>query len=309
MAGALIVVLLMATGDGANPSTTAAAKTVQDTLEGDAIVVVKEVDPERLTDAEATNIGALLNANAVVVLAWQKSDHPGVLLHVRSKRHDWIDRFLTFRDGDPAGERGRTIGYEVASIVATSGEDPSAPPAAPADTQRHRATIPRSRPFSIDLAATGATSHDAGGIGGDLAGRFWFLDGYVATRLGAGVRFGEAADASANVAIVRLAASAALRAHPPTPESPFGFGLRVDGLVLWQRLSRVDDTSSGSDVMPGLGALLEASYPVLPMFTLIGAVGVEVALGNTHVIVDNHPTTTLDPLRGVAEVGLRWEPQ
>ena len=329
MAGAFIVVLLVASGEGGDATTRMAARTTHDALEGDPIIIVREAELDHLNDAEATKVGSALNANAVAVVTWRDPQHHDALVHVRSggwgvpspteRRPEWVDRTLTFTDGDPVAERGRTIGFAVAAIIAA----PPIPPASPPSPPPPPLVPPESPPlqplkstFALDLLGASAAGAGSSGFGGDLSARLWLFDQRVGARVGAGVRFGELPDAGASVVVTRLAAGVAVRFLPPKlpRASAFDLGARVDAVALWHRLVRNDAeatpraAASGSFVSPGIAALLEGAWRFTSSFAIVAAAGAEVAFGSIRVVVDNQRVTTIEPLRGVVEVGLRWEP-
>jgi hypothetical protein len=310
-AAAFIVVLIVAVGDGEDPSIKMAAKTTHDALEGDAIVVVREVESERLSsDDEATKLVGVLNASAIAVLTWRDPQHRTVFVHARSERRpEWVDRSLVFAESDPMAERGRTIGFEVASIIsvldgnakaAAKKDEPPPPSKPPKDGGGDKAGR-----FSLDIVGTAAAGKGAGGLGGDLSGRFWFFDRRIAAHLGAGARAGETlAEAGASILVARLAAGIGARF---VSHQLFDVGARLDGVALWHRLSG-SNGSNGSFLAPGLMGLVEGSWRFAQPFAVVAAAGAEVAFGSIRVFVDDQARATIQPARGVAEVGLRWEP-
>src|SRR5262249_12368198 len=133
MASAFIVVLLVATGEAQDASTAMVAKTAQEGLDEHAIVVVRETVPKRLTNDEGARVGDALDASAVVVIGWRDERRTAVI-HLRpDRRRGWLERTVTFADVDPTAERGKTIGFEVASMITVEKEkassaEPIAPP-------------------------------------------------------------------------------------------------------------------------------------------------------------------------------------
>jgi hypothetical protein len=107
---------------------------------------------------------------------------------------------------------------------------------------------------------------------------------------------------------VRIAGGVAGRVLRPTATSPLGLGVRADGLLLSYRVARVDNPSVGSSVVAGMTGLVEGSWALSSSFSALIGAGVEVAFGPIRVFVDDRATTTIGAFRGVAELGLRWEP-
>src|SRR5690242_2576153 len=124
---ALLVVIFVAAGETNNPATESATSAARELLGAEHEVQVREIDA--LHDDDRTlSIASALHASAVVELVWELPDHRGV--HIRfhvEPRPGYRDRFLAFSEGDDLSERGRTVGYAIASNI-TAPQDASNPP-------------------------------------------------------------------------------------------------------------------------------------------------------------------------------------
>jgi len=86
-------------------------------------------------------------------------------------------------------------------------------------------------------------------------------------------------------------------------------GVRVDGLALHHDLSHRSDVGEmkrQARWLPGMDVLVEIGLRVEPTVYLVAAAGGEIAFGATDVAVDQQIVATIPPLRGVAELGLRF---
>jgi hypothetical protein len=303
-----IVVLLVETTDLADPSTRAMTRTVQESLEGRAVVVVRDAAREGLSDPNATALGARLRADAIVVVTWSPNDHGRALVHVfRAGDPRWVDRELAFRAEDPPSERGRMLGFEIASMVPEVAEPARAAPAPPpAESPPPPAPANRRPVLALDAAFAVATGlgGPAGGFGGESSARVWLTDS-VAVRGGAGLRAGSVPSANASTTVTRLVAGVVARVHETTGERPVSVATRLDLLVLHHAVSSDSDGSSGARWVPGLGLAGELVWRVTRPVGVVAAVGVEVAGGTTRVFLGDRAVDTIPAFRATAELGLR----
>jgi hypothetical protein len=119
MADAATLIVLVAAGEAADATTRAMAKATREALGPAAHVVVRETTGEP-GDADVAAVERAENPDAVVELSWigvRESHHrqASVRVHLRTGR--WVDRWITFRPTDADGERGRTVGFAIASIL------------------------------------------------------------------------------------------------------------------------------------------------------------------------------------------------
>jgi hypothetical protein len=93
------------------------AAATRDALGPSARVVVRETKSEP-TDVEALAVEQSDRADAIVELSWGDPQRRQAKLRMHVARSGrWIDRSIGFRPSDADSERGRTIGFAIASIL------------------------------------------------------------------------------------------------------------------------------------------------------------------------------------------------
>lgn len=130
MADAITLIVLVAASEASSPTTHAMTRAVHEALGPTAHVIVHETsgDPN---DTEALSVERREGSDAVVELVWSDRGHREATLraHIARSRH-WLDRTIGFRPSDADAERGRTLGFAVASILPEA-EAPSSPAEGP----------------------------------------------------------------------------------------------------------------------------------------------------------------------------------
>lgn len=208
MTAALTLVVLIATGDASDPVSSAMTRAARQALGPETRVIVRELAPG-VDDARAVALGRTLRADAIIEVTWRDTDHRHAHLHVRSEADGrWVDREIGFDARDADGERGRTLGFALVSMMPDHGDDlvpqvvsplaesPTAPaqsPRAPAVVTSTPGTTPKattttteaaSRPFPPPMAAVdGAADADADD---DRNPRRFTVDAAVSGGLGIG---------------------------------------------------------------------------------------------------------------------------
>jgi hypothetical protein len=116
MADPVTLFILVAAGERADLTRAMAAAT-RDALGTNAVVVVREV-PGEPSDSEALATESSDSANAVVELSWTDAHHQqaSVRMHIAQDRR-WVERSIGFLRQDADAERGRTLGFAIASIL------------------------------------------------------------------------------------------------------------------------------------------------------------------------------------------------
>jgi hypothetical protein len=312
MTAATVLVILVATGEGRAPETTAMSAAAAEVIGEPNSVRVDEADPP--ADASALRVEKGLGARAVVALTWSDADHLKAHLRLHAARTDrWIDRELVFAAEDKRSERGRTLGFAMASMLPAS--DPTFPLAATSDSRPQDLPPPAPGPNVVEasfLAASGLGG-PAGGLGGRLAG-----ERFVANRISLGVsvagRMGRIQEVDAKEVVASAGAGAAI--WPITPASGGGghAGLAIRGeiLLLYQGVAHTNaagTTAWRSQVMPGGALTVEGTWGVTRRLELVLAGGVEIAAGTIDVTVVASPpqggTARIPAARAVAEAGAR----
>jgi hypothetical protein len=305
MSAPLVIVLFVATGDAREASTQALTTTAQDSLDRETNVIVREIPNVALSDKDAVALGGSEHADAVVLLTWPDDDHRRAHVHLYAAHQTgWIDRDMRFGRADPPEERGRMLGFEIASMLPREGaEAPATPETFPAPHEEPKPASPREKRIAVDLAAQGSTGIGgrAGGLGAELGGG-WRIASPIWVRVEIGARIGEVAEAQADASTIRFGGGIAARF---AEISRFELGARGDMLVLRHALARTDNPSSGAHWLPGADALIEGAFWFAPDMGLVAATGAEVAFGTTRILVDGARVGTIPPLRGLFEGGVR----
>jgi hypothetical protein len=117
MAGAVTLVLLVAAGDATNATTRSMARATREALGPNLHLVVRPTNGEP-TDSEALRFERSDGADAVVELAWADAKQRQATLRVHLARSGhWLQRSIGFQPSDAEAERGRTLGFAVASFL------------------------------------------------------------------------------------------------------------------------------------------------------------------------------------------------
>jgi hypothetical protein len=325
---ALTLLVLIASGDGGRDATgpvaTSMARAVKEAVGGDAQVVIREV-PKVPSDDDAIALARELHAGAVIELLWKDPEHRRATLHFHAEpgASRWTDREVGFDATDADAERGRMIGFAIASmlpehaVAAAAPPPPTPPPPAPPpppepsrrDADDAHGEGPPEPPGEVlrwlgalDLAAAGSLGGDATGLGGVLSARWDFAPSFSA-RVAGGVRGGQVDAAGASSTIWSGAAGLVWRAVPATTTRSLGLAVRLDVLAMQVRLGR--DASHATLWLPGADLAVEGSWMLARPIALFAAVGAEAAFGATDVFLFSRRVTTIPPIRALGEAGIR----
>jgi hypothetical protein len=258
-----------------------------------------------LGDDEAIALADQMRASMVVSVTWS-SDQSRAHVHVHfAERPGWLERDVSFAPLDPATERGRTLGFEIATMVpdVSPAQAPPAPPP-PVAKPEERPLVPiaaRPSAWAVDLNGTGAVGGDATGYGIGAGARWSFVPNAF-VRAGGAVRFGRVLPADATsttwvpaIGVGYVSAGASSRVR---------FGARVDGLAMFTELARTSPAEARGRWTPGVDLLTEIEVAASPV-AITAAAGAEYAFGSTAVRLGETEATTLPRLRLLAELGLR----
>jgi hypothetical protein len=326
---ALILVILVASGEADSPASHSMLQATSDTLGLEAQVSVHEIDPNA-GDSDVIAAGAKWHADAVARVSWQDG-HRHALVHLHGDASPrWIDREIGFNASDAEDERGRTIGFAVISML-PEGVVPHAPPPPPSQPETpkkqddSRSSIPDEPTLdeedrdaeppphrwngSLDASGIGAVGFggDATGLGGAIRGQWFYLPDF-SLRAGGGARFGTISEIGASS--LTFFGSGGISWHPTNPSRrhPFGIGASLDATAMHYALSRTGTggvAESQSRWIPAADLMLEGSWFFSEPVGLVVAVGGEMTFGATDVYVENKAVETIPSLRGVAEIGGR----
>jgi hypothetical protein len=311
MPAAVVLVILVVTGRAQAPAVTAMLDAATQVVGAPGAVRVVEVAAP--TDAEALRLESALSARASAQVAWSDAAqlHARVRLHgARTER--WLERALDFSASDTPFERGRALGFTLASMLPES--DPALrfdAPAPPAPTPEPPAP-PGKTAVGLAAIATTGLGGPAAGYGGaatveTFVGQRFSLDAALA------VRFGHLDVPAASLLVTSLGAGVAWWARPGVDAHALGLALRARALLLHHAVSH---TRSGGEVerksqlLPGLELALEATHGLGRGLELCASAGLEAALGTIDVTVvsisQEGGTATIPAVRGRGLAGLRF---
>jgi hypothetical protein len=287
MLSALTLVVLIASGDAKDPVAQSMDKALHQALGAETRVLFRPMSE-----------GDAVTADAVVTIVWREN-RVTLRMHAGDR---WIDREIGFAAGDADAERGRTLGFAIASMLPERTEPPPAPvpppppplPPPPAKEQPPPIHVDPPRLYFLEGSFAGSAGGNAGGIGGGLHGGWRFL------RAGASVRVGDLDVAS--MVHVALSTGARLRLIEPRP---LGLSARGEVLLMHDVLER--DSVSRGRWLPGAAAMIEGLFSLGPRLFFYTGLGVEIAFGKTDVLVQGQTVLQIAPVRGVGEAGLRLE--
>lgn len=302
-----ILLIFIAASDSDSPTNEALLRAVTEALGPTSRVTLRgtrsppsdETLVEEVRSAEAT---------AAVRLVW---DDPGrVALHVYvAKGDETFDQRLSFQTSDPAEERGRALGFVIASYILPPVR--RVPPVAA--VARAPAGEPRWALEGFGIAAAALQQGAGGGFGGAFGAR-WRAGERWGFRTGLHLRSGSVLSASAT------ATSAGAGVGCFRVLGTFRHGLnvvaRADALLMYDRLVHLSfhpeltvqpGPMARSGLLGGADAVAELEWRLAASTAVHLGLGLEVSFGSRDVTVENvpQPDARLGPLRGVAELGLR----
>jgi hypothetical protein len=305
MSPAAVLAILITVGQSQSPVVKAMFGAASDVVGAGA---VRLVEVRQLSDAEALQLETSLAARATVQLDWLDAGRQHARLRLHAARTDrWIDRDLAFAAEDTPTERGRTLGFAIASMLPEGDpslqfERPAEPPAPPS-----------MRRYAAGLAATGTM-----GLGGAASG--WgavatverFFGETLSLDVALAGRLGHIDELDARELATSAGVGGAWWPVAPTETRGWGLALRVEALLLYHAVShqRVGGAVHWKgDLLPGADVKLEGTYLVRRGLELVAGGGAEIAFGTIDVTVTPAPsgegTATIPALRALAEVGIR----
>ena len=317
MSSPLVIVLVVALTNGGEDAASPLARTVQESLGAEAIVLTRE-EPSP-DDSRMARLGDELHADVVVVVTWgQDALHRQARLHFYASRsRTWTDRDVAFSAEDPPDERGRALGYGIASMVRVRFPTSAGVEVAPPEQRDEPSTTPPTVTHPLADARAASRFHaearvqgavalgDAGGSLGGEGALGVRLSTPFALRLFGGLRAGDLPAARASSTYARVGGGVVWTMLELDGRLPVGFSTRLDLLALRQTASRVDGESSGGRWVTAGAFVLEAAWSLHPRAAVVTGAGVETAFESTHVFVDGREAATIAPVRLLGEVGVR----
>jgi hypothetical protein len=294
-ARALIVIWMLAS-ELPSPGTAAMTSATHDALGPDS-----EVRAELLPEGDAMNLAKAERASGVVRVSWESDDHRRVRVLCYVPALDRvIDRELVFSASDPELERGRTLGFLVASIFIDAGvvapprvsvEQPRPPEATPAPDSlqdKSQKSAPSNSRWAIGAAAQLSGPGTATGFGawlglerslGDLP--LWFGGSFQA-------RFGTVPEAQASSRFLALGPHATWLFAQPSTRS--WLGVRGGASLAQLSIARLSDSDVGGPerrtrFLAAFELLLHAGYDFTPGSALAVDFGGELLSGKTQIFL------------------------
>lgn len=313
MSHALVLVMLVQSTDATDPSTSAAIDAAHRTLGADA--VVKLTGYADLPNDEAAQKLAP-GADAVVIVSWSDGHRHVHLRMLRVADGAWVDRDIGFDARDAPRERGRTIGFALASMLPEADDRPidtnaasGGPVTPPVDRGPIVPTPPTPRVFRGAASAAGLGSAGIGGYGGGLGGTLaleWYLNPWLGLRATASGRSGEVRPVAATSYAVATGLGARARIMR---RGALELGGRVDALLLWEQVTHLDADDSGprqqSHFLPAANVALDFAWYFNEAAGLLIGAGTEIAFGQTDLYLRQEKAATLVPVRAFGELGFR----
>lgn len=306
MASPLIVVVVVALADSSDEASRAMTRTVQDALAETALVVVREeAHPD--DNALLTKLGDTMHASAVVAVHWSDDGHAQVRVY-RMALHAWTARDVAFGADDPPAERGRSLGYGIASMVRAGVEEdhPAEPKPRPAAAEPSAPPPPPLPRWDVELAGQGAVASSTTSVGASLGAGFRVVDPLLGrdrlvVRASFAGRGGSIDSADASSLYLRATVGAAWA----FAFQRFTVGPRIEAGTIRQGASRSDTDATGARWSGVFDVRAEATAAIIPRLSVVLGVGAEVALERVPIRVDRAQVTTLAPVRGLGMAGLR----
>lgn len=337
MKGALLIVFVL-THEASQPETRAFATAALEVLGAGAQVRVVPV-PADLADQKVVEQATGAGADGAIELSWT-DDRSSALVHCYvTGENRWVNRSINFGDDEDDSERGRMLGYAVASMFLTgppreapedtpSNESPGAASTGATKREALRPTAlqtapedsaaapldgssraPRGNWHGFDFAGTisHGLSGEADTVGVTAAYRFRAVDPLWA-RLGVAGRSGEIPAAQSNVKSLQGSIGMAWSLFD---NARFATHLRGDLIASWLEVGHLspDDPDVvrqrrwlfGSDFLVSGAVRLSAGASLF-----VGG-GIETMFGRTDIYTHGVLAETIPPLRLIAEFGLRSE--
>lgn len=319
MSDAIALVILLTAAEISAPTATALERAARDVLGSDSTIrLVNESAP--LTDAAALERAG--HADGVVELSWHDAERTADLHCYIARESRWLDRTITFDRDDAEAERGRLLGFAIASMLAEENR-PSATnervvPLANAipDTQRgaervetpQAPRLPPARWLEVGGSATTGIEGSANALGVSLGLRLR-LPSSFRLALGAGGLFGQVNDAQATYRAVTGNAGFVFQPIEAKAAGDFGFGVRLDGFAGWLEVSHLSEDDPAPDrqsrFVGGARGFLEGSIGVSESACGYAALGPVMSAGRTDLYTHGELAATIPVVWLMAEIGVR----
>lgn len=296
MQAAALVVIWTLASELSSPATSAMAGAASEALGPDM-----ELRVEAAPDPEGLRLADVGNASAVVRLTWDEAEHRRARVVCFSRRSQrWVDREVVFETSDPERERGRTLGFLLASMVlhaasdgaATSADEPASEGIAPATPDRAASESAASQEAAESSASSLAATAELTSAGAASGYGFWFgVERAVVERElwvggGAHARFGSLVEAQASARLLGLGVHLTWL---PVRSNSLVLGARLGCSLAQLSAKRWAGSGSGEEsrdrVLPSGEVLGVFGFRLAPRSTFSAQLGAEFLSGVTVISV------------------------
>lgn len=288
-----------------------------------------EVVAEDPSDAESA--ARAQETSGVVELSFTSEGQKARLHCYVAREKRWLDREISFGEGrgserSELSERGRLLGFAVATMYAVEPQQAPDPAAAPPPTPVTAPASPAKPPPTASPDRTPAPNTEvvprrsaefgaiistglggtASGVGASAGFRLG-LTGPLWGRLFLAGRTGNIPAAQASTRTALLGGGVALALLPES--SPFALGARADVFASYFDASHLSEDDVEPDLrsrwQAGGDLLAEGAFRLTRTAGLSLAAGIEGVLGKTEVYTHHERVAVVPPFRAVAELGFR----
>ena len=301
-----IVIIWVVGAELASPGISELGKATQQVLGPSTEVRFSQGEGEEWPRPRASNA-----AVGMVRLEWDANTaEPAHLWWYLPRFGRWVNRDVVFEASDPERERGRTIGFVLASVLLEQDarQPVSAPPrdtakAAFATSALHELPVQ----FALSAAVEGAGPSTGTGFGAyvgvqrALVNRTWWLGG------SARVRFGSIAEAQASTLLLSTGPEFTWLPWWPTRSS--FIGMRGSIGVSYLSVSHLSDDDIVADEqarwLPGAELALHGGVELARSVAIFSDLGVTVVGGETALEVRHRVAAVWPWASGLLRVGIR----
>jgi hypothetical protein len=299
LAATALLVIWVSAAELSSPGTDALVHTARDALGPTMEVRVAAA-------AEGARPGPGTPTTGVVELSWESESGAHLHCYVPASRR-WIDRSVTFDSDDPPVERGRTLGFLVASIFV---EEPRRERVVPAPRQLPPPVAPKAP--STRAGAAAAMTVVGPGDGTSFGGRVVF-DYRVLSSLRVGIageaRFGTLPSAQATSRLLAVGGQVTWEAWQPEPHSYLGPVLAAYAAEL--RITHLSPEGpiavSKSHWFPAVQTVLGGGLAIGAASAAYAEIGAEIVAGRTTIEVEGERRARTGYATPTARIGLRTE--
>jgi len=295
-----LLVIALATNELGSPHTAAVLRSAREVLGPSVTVRVEVVDDA----AKRSPNNATQPSSAYAWLSWDRDARAAHLRCYIPESGRWIQRDVTFEEQDPENERGRTLGFVIASIF-VEGHETANPPVVPAPSKPKEEPAPKPKLYQLAAAADVAMAHDATSLGAWVHAQRR-ISSRFSLGVGSDARFGALTEASAGARFFAVGAVATLRGWPKNGAA--WLGIRSFGgaeSVTFTHKSEDDPTAVAESAwVPRLDLLLHGSLELEGSSVLFFDLGTNYRFGSTDIYVRGLRRAHIPNFIGIARIGV-----